>query len=107
MQIQLNGVITKDEGMVVADVTEIGQCTWGYSLDQVMEDLPRLIIAHFAALRLIGQYDATLARLGVIDDGQALHVNLHVSIGVDALPQPTGASMSIDSQVVVPQPEAA
>lgn len=101
MPLQLTGRIFREEGMFVAELAEIRQCTWAHTLPQLLGDVPRLVIEHFHGLRDLGTLADELAKLGIVFDGKSFNVNIHVTIGVDALPVPDGTSTSVDSNVSV------
>ena len=101
--VRLTGKIFREEGMFVAELSEIGQSTWSDSLSGVMADVPRLALEYFHGLRDLGVLAEKLASMGVKFDGGAFNVNIHVQIRDDVLPAlPEGASTSIDSNVSVP-----
>jgi len=100
--VHLTGVIFREEGMFVAEVSEIGQSTWSDTVSGLIADVPRLALEYFHGLRNLGVLAEKLAGLGVILDGGVFDVNIHLQLRDGVLPAlPPGTAISIDSSVSV------
>jgi hypothetical protein len=101
--LRITGRVFREEGMLVAELTEIGQTTWAHTFDQIVVDVPRLVAEYIAAAQQAGILGRELARLGATPHGGHLDVNVHVVLAPDALPsQPEGATSALDTQLSVP-----
>jgi hypothetical protein len=101
--LRITGRIFREEGMLVAELAEIGQTTWAHTLDDIMADVPRLVFEYIGAAEQAGTLGRELVRLGATVSGGQLQVHMHVELSADALrAQPQGAMSALDTQLSVP-----
>src|SRR5262249_18369029 len=101
--LRINGRVFREEGMLVAELSEIAQTTWAHSFDEILGDIPRLVVEYIAAAQQAGVLGRELARFGASPRGGQLDVHVHVLLEADPLPaQPPGTQSSLDTQLSVP-----
>jgi hypothetical protein len=63
--LQLRARVFRDQGVFVAECADLGWTTHGATLDEVLQDVPRMVRDYFTGYRQIGRLEHQLTRLGV------------------------------------------